>query len=192
MDLPERYGGMGVDAVTTGAIIEELVLRRFQCRRSAVVQSLCGAIVEKNGSEQIRSLWLPRVTQGRGDPRPFDHGTACRLGRRRTAVEGRSRRRRLSALRRKDLDDLFGQRRRLPRFRPNRIGKRGRKRRDRFSCSRRERWLDGELAFATSAATCQGEDRSSSTAFVFRRITGSATRGAASRRSWKGSTIHEH
>jgi alkylation response protein AidB-like acyl-CoA dehydrogenase len=24
MDLPERYGGIGVDAVTTGAIIEQL------------------------------------------------------------------------------------------------------------------------------------------------------------------------
>jgi len=66
MDLPERCGGIGVDAVTTGAIIEELSYGDFNVGAVAVVQSLCGAILEKNGSEQIRSLWLPRVIQGEG------------------------------------------------------------------------------------------------------------------------------
>jgi cyclohexanecarboxyl-CoA dehydrogenase len=64
MDLPERYGGMGVDAVTTGGIIEELSYGDFNVGAVTVVQSLCGAIIAKNGFERIRSSWLPRVTRG--------------------------------------------------------------------------------------------------------------------------------
>ena len=64
MDMPERYGGMDADAVTTGAIIEELSYGDFNVGALAVVQSLCGAIVARNGSEQIRSSWLARVTRG--------------------------------------------------------------------------------------------------------------------------------
>jgi cyclohexanecarboxyl-CoA dehydrogenase len=64
MDLPEAYGGMAVDAVTAGAIVEELSYGDFNVGAVAVVQSLCGAIVGKNGSERVRADWLPRVTKG--------------------------------------------------------------------------------------------------------------------------------
>src|SRR5277367_6580669 len=55
MDLPTQYGGMGVDAVTTGAIIEELAYGDFNVAALAVVQSLCGAIVAKNAEEAVKS-----------------------------------------------------------------------------------------------------------------------------------------
>jgi len=64
MDLPEQYGGMGVDAVTTGAIVEELAYGDFNVAALAVVQSLCGAIVAKNAEEAVKSAWLPRVVKG--------------------------------------------------------------------------------------------------------------------------------
>jgi len=64
MDLPERYGGMGVDAVTTGAIIEELAYGDLNVAALAVVQSLCGAIVAKNAEEAVKSAWLPMLIKG--------------------------------------------------------------------------------------------------------------------------------
>jgi cyclohexanecarboxyl-CoA dehydrogenase len=64
MDLPARYGGMGVSAVTTGAIVEELSYGDFNVAALAVVQSLCGAIVEKNAGEAVKDAWLPRVIRG--------------------------------------------------------------------------------------------------------------------------------
>jgi cyclohexanecarboxyl-CoA dehydrogenase len=65
MDLPERYGGMGVDAVTTGAVIEELAYGDFNVAALAVVQSLCGAIVAKNASETVKDSYLPCVAAGK-------------------------------------------------------------------------------------------------------------------------------
>jgi cyclohexanecarboxyl-CoA dehydrogenase len=64
MDLPSRYGGMGVGAVTAGVIVEELAYGDFNVAALAVVQSLCGAIVEKNASEAVKDAWLPRVVRG--------------------------------------------------------------------------------------------------------------------------------
>jgi cyclohexanecarboxyl-CoA dehydrogenase len=64
MDLPARYGGMGVGALTTGVIVEELAYGDFNVAALAVVQSLCGAIVEKNASEAVKDAWLPRVVRG--------------------------------------------------------------------------------------------------------------------------------
>src|SRR5260370_9154949 len=40
MDMPERYGGMGVDAVTAGALIEGLAYGDFNVRGPAAVPSL--------------------------------------------------------------------------------------------------------------------------------------------------------
>ena len=112
------------------------VLRRFQCRRAGRGSV---ALRRHRREERVRAdpvIVVGAGDAGRGDPRSFDHRTARRLGRRRPAVEGSSRRRRLSALWRKDLHDLLGQRRRLPRLRPNRTRKRCRKGCDGFSCSR--------------------------------------------------------
>jgi cyclohexanecarboxyl-CoA dehydrogenase len=64
MDLPTKYGGMGVDAVTTGAIVEELAYGDFNVAALAVVQSLCGAIVARNAEEGVSNAWLPKVVRG--------------------------------------------------------------------------------------------------------------------------------
>ncbi|MDB5577843.1 MAG: cyclohexanecarboxyl-CoA dehydrogenase [Bradyrhizobium sp.] len=64
MDLPEEYGGLGVDAVTTGIVIEELAYGDFNIAALSVVQSLCGAIVARNAQEAIKRHWLPRICRG--------------------------------------------------------------------------------------------------------------------------------
>jgi cyclohexanecarboxyl-CoA dehydrogenase len=64
MDLPDRYGGMDVDAVTTGMIIEELSYGDFNIGALAVVQSLCGAVIERNATASVKESWLPRVALG--------------------------------------------------------------------------------------------------------------------------------
>jgi cyclohexanecarboxyl-CoA dehydrogenase len=63
MDLPERHGGMGVDAVTTGAIIEELSYGDINVGAVAVVQSLCGA----NGARPTMIAIADRVA-AKGGP----------------------------------------------------------------------------------------------------------------------------
>lgn len=64
MDVSPDHGGLGLDAVTTGIIIEELSYGDFNIGSLAVVQSLCGAIVERNGTDAIKADWLPRVCRG--------------------------------------------------------------------------------------------------------------------------------
>lgn len=64
LDLPEDVGGMGADAVTTGLVIEELSYGDFNIGAVAVVQSLCGAILQRNADDAIRREWLPRLCRG--------------------------------------------------------------------------------------------------------------------------------
>ncbi len=64
MDLADRYGGMDVDAVTTGMIIEELSYGDFNVGALAVVQSLCGAVIQRNGTASVKETWLPRIVRG--------------------------------------------------------------------------------------------------------------------------------
>jgi cyclohexanecarboxyl-CoA dehydrogenase len=63
-DLLPEYGGLGLDAVTAGIVIEELSYGDFNIGSLAVVQSLCGAIVQKNGTETVKADWLPRICAG--------------------------------------------------------------------------------------------------------------------------------
>jgi cyclohexanecarboxyl-CoA dehydrogenase len=55
---------MGLEAITTGVIIEELGYGDFNIGSLAVVQSLCGAVIAKNGGSSVKQTWLPRVTRG--------------------------------------------------------------------------------------------------------------------------------
>lgn len=63
-DLAPDYGGLGLDAVTAGLMIEEVSYGDFNIGSLAVVQSLCGAIVQKNGTDAVKAGWLPRICAG--------------------------------------------------------------------------------------------------------------------------------
>ena len=64
MDLPEEFGGMGADAVTTGLIAEELAYGDFNVSAVPVGISLNGAILMRHAAEEVKREWVPRMTRG--------------------------------------------------------------------------------------------------------------------------------
>jgi cyclohexanecarboxyl-CoA dehydrogenase len=64
VDLPEEYGGMGVDGVTTGLIAEELAYGDFNMSAVPVGISLNGAILVRHASQEIKETWVPRMVRG--------------------------------------------------------------------------------------------------------------------------------
>jgi cyclohexanecarboxyl-CoA dehydrogenase len=64
VDLPEELGGMGVDAVTTGLIAEELAYGDFNVSAVPVGISLNGAILIRHAQPHVYKEWVPRMTGG--------------------------------------------------------------------------------------------------------------------------------
>jgi cyclohexanecarboxyl-CoA dehydrogenase len=63
-DLPEELGGLGVDAVTTGLIAEELAYGDFNVSAVPVGISLNGAILMRHAPPEVVRDWVPRMTRG--------------------------------------------------------------------------------------------------------------------------------
>ncbi|MDR3453445.1 MAG: acyl-CoA dehydrogenase family protein [Rhodoferax sp.] len=63
-DLPEELGGLGVDAVTTGLIAEELAYGDFNVSAVPVGISLNAAILIRHAQPDIVREWVPRMTRG--------------------------------------------------------------------------------------------------------------------------------
>jgi cyclohexanecarboxyl-CoA dehydrogenase len=64
VDLPEELGGLGVDAVTTGLIAEELAYGDFNISAVPVGISLNAAILIRHAQPEITKEWVPRMTRG--------------------------------------------------------------------------------------------------------------------------------
>ena len=64
IDLPQELGGMGVDAVTTGLIAEELAYGDFNISAVPVGISLNGAILIRHAQPHVYKEWVPRMTRG--------------------------------------------------------------------------------------------------------------------------------
>ncbi len=64
MDLPEEYGGMGLDAVTTGLIAEELAYGDFNVSAVPVGISLNAAILLRHAQPEVVREWVPRMIRG--------------------------------------------------------------------------------------------------------------------------------
>jgi cyclohexanecarboxyl-CoA dehydrogenase len=64
VDLPEELGGMGVDAVTTGLIAEELAYGDFNVSAVPVGISLNAAILIRHAQPEVVKEWVPRMTRG--------------------------------------------------------------------------------------------------------------------------------
>lgn len=64
MDLPEEFGGMGADAITTGLIVEELAYGDFNVSAVPVGISLNGAILTRHAQPEVVKEWVPRMTRG--------------------------------------------------------------------------------------------------------------------------------
>jgi cyclohexanecarboxyl-CoA dehydrogenase len=64
VDLPEEFGGLGVDAVTTGLIAEELAYGDFNVSAVPVGISLNAAILIRHAQPEVVREWVPRMTRG--------------------------------------------------------------------------------------------------------------------------------
>jgi cyclohexanecarboxyl-CoA dehydrogenase len=64
VELPERLGGLGLDAVTTGIIAEELAYGDFNVSLIPVGTSLNAAILIRNAQPELVERWVPRMVRG--------------------------------------------------------------------------------------------------------------------------------
>lgn len=64
VDVATEHGGLGVDGVTTGLIVEELAYGDFNVAAVVLVMSLCAAIIARNANPAVAAQWLPRVPRG--------------------------------------------------------------------------------------------------------------------------------
>ncbi|MCW5652111.1 acyl-CoA dehydrogenase family protein [Hydrogenophaga sp.] len=64
VDLPEQYGGLGVDSVTTGLLAEELAYGDFNISAVPVGISLNAAILIRHAQPEVVEAWVPRMIRG--------------------------------------------------------------------------------------------------------------------------------
>ncbi|MBV4398048.1 cyclohexanecarboxyl-CoA dehydrogenase [Advenella alkanexedens] len=64
VEMPEAYGGMGMDCVTSGLLLEQLSASDFNMAYVSLLVSLCGQIVNRFASESLKQEWLPKIIAG--------------------------------------------------------------------------------------------------------------------------------
>ncbi|WP_280350866.1 acyl-CoA dehydrogenase family protein [Nocardia abscessus] len=64
MDRPTRYGGRGADALATGRVAAELGAVCTSLRSLFTVQGMVAATVDRWGTAEQRTRWLPALTSG--------------------------------------------------------------------------------------------------------------------------------
>ncbi|MDB5860015.1 MAG: acyl-CoA dehydrogenase-like [Ramlibacter sp.] len=87
VDLPEDLGGMGLDGVTAGLIIEELSYGDYNIGTAAVVGALLAAILARNAAPALAQQWVPAIARGEAivalaitEPRGGSDAANLRLG----------------------------------------------------------------------------------------------------------------
>ena len=64
VDLPVKLGGLGLDGVTSGLIIEELGYGDFNIASTVVVAALLSAIIARDAKPEIAQHWVPAIVRG--------------------------------------------------------------------------------------------------------------------------------
>jgi cyclohexanecarboxyl-CoA dehydrogenase len=64
VEFPVEYGGLGLDHVTSGVVLEAVAEGDFNVGYIQLLGSLCGAIVARHASPEIAAELLPRVIAG--------------------------------------------------------------------------------------------------------------------------------
>jgi len=64
VDLPEEYGGMGLNGVTSGLIIEEIAYGDFNVSYVQLLASLMGTMIARNANPEVVREWVPRLASG--------------------------------------------------------------------------------------------------------------------------------
>lgn len=64
VELPEAVGGMGVDCVTSGLLLEQIAYGDFNVSYVNLLTSLCGQIVAHHARSDAALAWLGKVLRG--------------------------------------------------------------------------------------------------------------------------------
>ncbi len=64
VEIPEKLGGLGLDAVTAGVIAEEIAYGDFNISLVPVGMSLNAAILIRNAQPEVYEEWVPRMVRG--------------------------------------------------------------------------------------------------------------------------------
>lgn len=64
LELPETYGGMGLDCVTSGLLLEQIAYGDFNLSYINLLTSLCGQIIATHAPETLRQRWLKPILRG--------------------------------------------------------------------------------------------------------------------------------
>lgn len=64
VELPECFGGLGLDHVTSGIIVEEIAAGDFNVAYVPLLASLCGQIIAHHALPEVAAEWLPRILRG--------------------------------------------------------------------------------------------------------------------------------
>lgn len=67
-ELPEEFGGSGLDCVTSGLIIEEISRGDFNVGYIPLLTSLNGQIIASHAEPELAKEWLQEITAGRKVP----------------------------------------------------------------------------------------------------------------------------
>ena len=63
-ELPEDYGGMGLDCVTSGLLLEQIAYGDFNVSYVNLLTSLCGHIIATHANETLKERWLKPILAG--------------------------------------------------------------------------------------------------------------------------------
>ena len=63
-DLPEAYGGLGIDGVTAGLIIEEVSYADLNVSYIQLLNTLNGRIVVDHARPELAQAWAPKIVSG--------------------------------------------------------------------------------------------------------------------------------
>jgi len=64
VEIPEEYGGAGLDFVTSGLVMEEIAAGDFNVAYVQLLGSLNAHVLVENANEEIKRHWLPRICSG--------------------------------------------------------------------------------------------------------------------------------
>lgn len=63
-ELPEAWGGMGLDCVTSGLLLEQIAYGDFNVSYVNLLTSLCGQIIATHANEALKERWLKPILAG--------------------------------------------------------------------------------------------------------------------------------
>jgi cyclohexanecarboxyl-CoA dehydrogenase len=64
VELPEEFGGLGIDCTTAGLVLEAICRSDYNIGQLMVTMSLSGAVLAAHGDPEVVGPWLRRMTAG--------------------------------------------------------------------------------------------------------------------------------